>query len=77
VRQQADGRWALVGAARGSPLLDECAFAVVDVETTGMQAAGDDRMTEIAVIVVQGGRREVIFDSLLNPDARSRRASPT
>jgi DNA polymerase-3 subunit epsilon len=67
VRQQADGRWALVGAARGSPLLEECAFAVVDVETTGMQAAGDDRMTEIAVIVVQGGRREVIFDSLLNP----------
>ena len=50
VRQQADGRWALVAAAHGSPLLEECAFAVVDVETTGMQAAGDDRMTEIAVI---------------------------
>ncbi len=67
VRQQADGRWALVGAASGSPLLDECAFAVVDVETTGMQAAGADRITEIAVVVVQGGRREVLFESLVNP----------
>jgi hypothetical protein len=36
VRQQTDGRWALVAAAQGSPLLEECAFAVVDVETTGM-----------------------------------------
>ena len=67
VRQQMDGRWALVGAASGSPLLDECAFAVVDVETTGMHAAGDDRITEIAVVVVQGSRREVVFDSLVNP----------
>lgn len=38
VRQQEDGRWALVAAAQGSPLLEECAFAVVDVETTGMRA---------------------------------------
>ena len=27
------------------------AFAVVDVETTGMNATGDDRITEIAVVV--------------------------
>jgi DNA polymerase-3 subunit epsilon len=67
VRQQADGRWALVAAAQGSPLLDECAFAVVDVETTGMNATGDDRITEIAVVVVQGSRRDVVFDSLVNP----------
>lgn len=67
VRQQTDGRWALVVAASGSPLLDECAFAVVDVETTGMHAAGEDRVTEIAVVVVQGNRREVVFDSLVNP----------
>ena len=67
VRQQSDGRWALVAAAQGSPLLDECAFAVVDVETTGMNATGDDRITEIAVVVVQGSRREVVFDSLVNP----------
>ena len=67
VRQQASGSWALVTAAQGSPLLEECAFAVVDVETTGMHASGDDRITEIAVVVVEGMRREVVFDSLVNP----------
>jgi DNA polymerase-3 subunit epsilon len=67
VRQLADGRWGLVAAAQGSPLLDDCAFAVVDVETTGMRSGGDDRITEIAVVVVHGGRREVVVDSLINP----------
>jgi DNA polymerase-3 subunit epsilon len=67
VRQQADGRWALVSAAQGSPLIEECAFAVVDVETTGMRPGEDDRITEIAVVVVQGSRRELVFDSLVNP----------
>jgi DNA polymerase III subunit epsilon len=67
VRQLADGRWGLVPAAQGSPLLDDCAFAVVDVETTGMRAWGGDRITEIAVVVVHGGRREVVVDSLVNP----------
>ena len=67
VRQFGDGRWGLVAEAQGSPLLDECAFAVVDVETTGMRAAGSDRITEIAVVVVHGGRREVVVDSLINP----------
>ena len=67
VRQQSDGRWALVAAAQGSPLLEECAFAVVDVETTGMQSGGDDRITEIAVVVVHGTRRDVVFESLVNP----------
>ncbi|MGH7584419.1 MAG: 3'-5' exonuclease [Gemmatimonadales bacterium] len=67
VRQQPDGRWAMVAAAQGSPLLEECAFAVVDVETTGMRAAGDDRITEIAVVVVHGNRCDVAFESLINP----------
>ena len=67
VRQLADGRWGLVPEAQGSPLLDECAFAVVDVETTGMRAGASDRITEIAVVVVHGGRREVVLDSLINP----------
>ena len=52
---------------RGRPLLDDCAFAVVDVETTGMRAVGGDRITEIAVVLVHGDRREVIFESLVNP----------
>jgi DNA polymerase III subunit epsilon len=67
VRQLTDGRWGLVPAAHGSPLLDDCAFAVVDVETTGMRSGGDDRITEIAVVVVHAGRREVVVDSLVNP----------
>lgn len=67
VRQLADGRWGLVPEAQGSPLLDECAFAVVDVETTGMRASGSDRITEIAVVVMQGERREIAFESLINP----------
>jgi DNA polymerase-3 subunit epsilon len=67
VRQLPDGRWGLVPEMQRSPLLDECAFAVVDVETTGMRAWGTDRITEIAVVLVHGTRREVVFDSLVNP----------
>jgi len=67
VRQLPDGRWALASVAQGSPLLEECAFAVVDVETTGMRAAGDDRVTEVAVVLLHGGRRELLLDTLVNP----------
>ncbi|HEX7023469.1 MAG TPA: exonuclease domain-containing protein [Gemmatimonadales bacterium] len=67
VRRLADGRWGLVAAATGQPLLEECAFAVVDVETTGMRASADDRITEIAVVLVHGERRELLFESLVNP----------
>jgi DNA polymerase-3 subunit epsilon len=67
VTQLEDGRWALVAEAQGSPLLEECAFAVVDVETTGMRSAGPDRITDVAVVVVQGARREIVFESLVNP----------
>jgi DNA polymerase-3 subunit epsilon len=68
VRLLGDGRWALVPEAQGSPLLDDCAFAVVDVETTGARAGTGDRITEIAVAVVHGGRREIVFESLVNPE---------
>jgi DNA polymerase III epsilon subunit family exonuclease len=67
VRQLDDGRWALVAEAQGSPLIEECAFAVVDVETTGMRAAGPDRVTDVAVVIVQGERRELVFESLVQP----------
>jgi DNA polymerase-3 subunit epsilon len=67
IRQLTDGRWGLVAEAQGSPMLDDCAFAVVDVETTGMRARASDRITEIAVVVVHGNRREVVVDSLVNP----------
>jgi DNA polymerase III subunit epsilon len=67
IRRLTDGRWGLVPEVQGSPLLEECAFAVVDVETTGARAFSTDRITEIAVVVVCGGRREVVFESLVNP----------
>ena len=67
VRQLSDGRWALLAEAQASPLIEECAFAVVDVETTGMRASGSDRVTEIAIVVLHGSRREVVFESLVNP----------
>ena len=67
VQRLPDGAWGLVAAARGAPLLEECTFAVVDVETTGMRALLDDRITEIAVVLVSGERRELLFESLINP----------
>ena len=67
VRQLEDGRWGLVPEAQGSPLLDDCAFAVVDVETTGVRSGYGDRITEIAVAVVHGERREIVFETLVNP----------
>lgn len=67
VRQLEDGRWALVAEAHGSPLIETCAFAVVDCETTGSRAQTSDRITEVAVVVVHGARRELVFESLVNP----------
>lgn len=63
-----DGRWSVVPepAWLGVPLGD-VRFAVVDVETTGMRARGDDRVTEIAVVHVDGPRVELAFQSLVNP----------
>jgi len=67
VRKLEDGRWAGVAAASSSPILDEVAFAVLDVETTGTRAAEDDRITDVAVVLVQGNRRELVYESLVNP----------
>lgn len=67
IRRLQDGRWAVVAEVQGSPLIEECAFAVVDVETTGMRAGGGDRITDIAIVLVHGARRELIFESLVNP----------
>lgn len=67
VRQLEDGRWALVAEAHGSPLIETCSFAVVDCETTGSRAQTTDRITEVAVVVVHGARRELVFESLVNP----------
>jgi len=47
--------------------LDEAAFAVVDVETTGVNAAVD-RVVEVACVVVRGGRETQCFSSLIDPE---------
>ena len=59
VRRLGDGRWALSQLSLGSPKLADCAFAVVDVETTGNRAANGDRIVEIAVVAVTGDRIEL------------------
>lgn len=46
--------------------LDEASFAVVDVETTGMNPL-EDRITEIAMMKVQGGQLVEEFSTLVNP----------
>ena len=65
-----EGRWSAVAEpGLGSTPVADLRFAVVDVETTGMSARHGDRMTEVAVVHVDGGgrRAEVAFESLLNP----------
>lgn len=63
-----EGRWSVVPepAWFGVPL-EQVRFAVVDVETTGMRARDRDRITEIAIVHVEGARVQPAFDSLVNP----------
>ncbi|MBI3787923.1 MAG: 3'-5' exonuclease [Ignavibacteriales bacterium] len=46
--------------------IDEATFVVVDVETTGMNPV-EDRITEIAMMKVQGGALLDEFSTLINP----------
>ncbi len=43
-------------------------YVVVDVETTGGQPAGADRVTEVAAVHVEGERVSLAFHSLINPE---------
>jgi DNA polymerase-3 subunit epsilon len=45
----------------------DCRFVVVDVETTGTSHRRGDRVTEVAAVVVEDGRLEDAFHSLVNP----------
>lgn len=51
----------------GETAFADVPFLVVDVETTGISTAGGDRITEVAAVLVQGGRVEDAFQSLVNP----------
>ncbi len=61
-----DGRWTLA-AREPSPPLDQCRFAVVDIETTGCSPRRGDRVIEIAVVAVADGRVDLVYDRLLDP----------
>ena len=41
---------------------------MVDVETTGTRATGDDRITEIAIATVRGGAVIDVYSQLVNPE---------
>ena len=64
-----DGRWALAPVAGGSPALDACRFAVVDVETTGRHPGRGGRIMEVAVVEVQGRTVQRRFETLVDPQA--------
>lgn len=47
--------------------LADLSYVVVDVETTGGRAHGDDRITEIAAVVVRDGEVADVWQTLVNP----------
>ncbi len=49
-------------------LLQDLRFAVVDVETTGTSPGRQDRVTEIAIVHVDGGTVAGCYETLVNPD---------
>ena len=73
----ASSKGALSSGASASGVMDEGEpaltllaqpFAVVDVETTGTHANGGDRITEIAIVHVDGGAIVDRFTTLVNPE---------
>lgn len=62
----AGGVWSMQGDPLG-PSLEELRYAVVDVETTGGKAGGGDRITDIAIVEVQGGAVVDEYTTLVNP----------
>src|SRR5690348_3820298 len=71
VTRTGDGRWALAAGAAASPDLDDCRFAVVDLEATGPSARRGARILEVAVVAVGGGERggdpRLVYHTLVNP----------
>ena len=55
-------------SAPGRDELETLSYVVVDVETTGMSASFGDRITEVAAVVVRGGRVAEQFQTLVNPE---------
>ncbi|HKV71964.1 MAG TPA: 3'-5' exonuclease [Gemmatimonadales bacterium] len=59
-----DGRWTLA-PARADPLIEECTFAVVDVETTGMSPARGGRVIDVAVARLTPAGITLALDTLV------------
>ncbi|MGH7719476.1 MAG: hypothetical protein ACREON_11615, partial [Gemmatimonadaceae bacterium] len=53
--RDAGGRWYLTTVPTADRL-DALTYAVIDVETTGSRALAGDRITEVAVVLVERGR---------------------
>lgn len=77
MRQGPDGRWRLerreaerMEATLATLPLDALRYAVVDVETTGGRPETGDRVTEIAIVTVQGGCITGEWSTLVNPQRR-------
>ena len=69
--QDDSGRWLLLLEATAPPnpdLLDQLSYVVVDLETTGNQHYGSDRIMEVAAVLVRGGRIVNVFETLVNPE---------
>jgi DNA polymerase III subunit epsilon len=79
--RDADGRWSLAAAPavvlpsaqRRAPSaavddLHLLSYAVLDVETTGMNPYTGDRVTEIAAVIVRDGVIAERFETLINPE---------
>ena len=63
------GQWRLTGGIRGpGPEVRGLSYAVVDVETTGGGFGRGHRVTEVAVVLVEGGRVTDRFAALVNPE---------
>jgi DNA polymerase III subunit epsilon len=68
-----EGEWRMVGVetpppAPPGPPLRTLSYAVVDVETTGGSFRRGHRVTEVAVVQVEGGRITERFETLVNPE---------
>lgn len=50
--------------------LEDCRFAVVDVETTGARVERGGRVIEVAVAILEGGTVHLAYEALLDPDTR-------